>query len=75
MSDTCKNFQNPKIAGNWLSIGTPPHFSPNFFFAKMTQNGLKWIFFLKAFLTKTFIFPKIILQSYKNLVETNQGFK
>ena len=43
MSDTCKNFQNPKIAGNWLSIVTPPHFHPNFFLTKMTQNGLKWI--------------------------------
>ena len=24
-------------------LGYPPHFSPNFFFPKMTQNGLKWI--------------------------------
>ena len=43
MSNTCKNFQNPKIAGKWLSIGTPPIFSPEIFFTKMTQNGLKWI--------------------------------
>ena len=43
MSNTCKNFQNPKIAGKWLSIGPPPLFSPKIFFNKMTQNGLKWI--------------------------------
>ena len=43
MSNTCKNFLNPKIAEKWLSIGTPPFFSPKFFFTKMTQNGLKWI--------------------------------
>ena len=43
MSNTCKNFQNPNIAGKWLSIGPPPLFSPKIFFTKMTQNGLKWI--------------------------------
>ena len=39
MSNTCKNFQNPKIAGNWLSIGTPPPFSPKIFF---NQNDSEW---------------------------------
>ena len=43
MSNTCENFQNPKIAGKWLSMGPPPFFSPEIFFTKMTQNGLKWI--------------------------------
>ena len=32
-----------KISEKWLGIGVPPHFSPKFFFSKMTQNGLKWI--------------------------------
>ena len=43
MSNTCKNFQNPKIGQKWLSMGPPPFFSPKIFFTKMTQNGLKWI--------------------------------
>ena len=33
MSNTCKNFQNPK------KYETPPFFSPEIFFTKMTQNG------------------------------------
>ena len=43
MSNTCKNFWNPKIGKKWLSMGPPPVFSPEIFFTKMTQNGLKWI--------------------------------
>ena len=39
MSNTCKNFQNPKIAGKWLSIGPHPQFSPNIFF---NQNDSEW---------------------------------
>ena len=34
LSNTCKNFQNPKIAGKWLSIGPPHFFHPNFFLPK-----------------------------------------
>ena len=41
MSNTCKNFQNPKIGQKWLSMG-PPLFSPKICLP-MTQNGLKWI--------------------------------
>ena len=38
-----KIFRIAEIGEKWLSIGVPPHFSPKFFFSKMTQNGLKWI--------------------------------
>ena len=44
MSNTCKNFQNPKIDQKMAKYETPPpFFSPEIFFTKMTQNGLKWI--------------------------------
>ena len=56
MSNTCKNFQNPKIGKKMIKYGNPPIFSLEIFFTKMTQNGLKWMensilfysFFLKA---------------------------
>ena len=35
-------FEIQKSVKKWLSIG-PPIFSPEIFFTKMTQNGLKWI--------------------------------
>ena len=43
MSNTCKNFLNPKIAEKWLSIGTPPFFHPNFFLPKWLRMGGKRI--------------------------------
>ena len=44
MSNTCKNIWNPKIGKKWLSMGPPSIFSPENFFTKMTQNGLKYLF-------------------------------
>ena len=38
MSNTCKNFQNPKIGQKWLSMGPPPFFHLNFFY----QNDSEW---------------------------------
>ena len=39
MSNTCKKFQNPKIARKWLSIGPPStFFTQNFFY----QNDSEW---------------------------------
>ena len=32
-------LHNPKIAGKWLSIGTPPPYSPKTFFY---QNDSEW---------------------------------
>ena len=40
MSNTCKNFQNPKIARKWLSIETPP--SPHFHLKLFYQNDSQW---------------------------------
>ena len=37
------NFWYPKIGEKMTKYGTPPIFSPEIFFTKMTQNGLKWI--------------------------------
>ena len=34
MSNTCKNFQNPKIGQKWLSMGPPPFFHLKFFLPK-----------------------------------------
>ena len=34
MSNTCKNFQNPKIGQKWLSMGPPHFFHLKFFLPK-----------------------------------------
>ena len=42
MSNTCKIFQNPKIARKWLSMGPPPFFHLKIFLPKwlrMAWNG------------------------------------
>ena len=41
MSNTCKTFQNPKICKKYRT----PIFTQKFCFTRMTQIGLKWIFF------------------------------
>ena len=37
MSNTCKNFLNPKIAEKWLSIGPPPFFTQTFVYQKDSE--------------------------------------